>query len=90
MAEGHSGGLLNVWKKYCFQASFAFPGQGFLCIEGKWNDGSELVSIIDVYAPQEDREKENYGWISALFYPPHPNCFSLWEILMLLEVRMRG
>lgn len=56
-SNGHSSGLLSIWRKECFVAESAFSGAGFLCVEGRWNGSSSLISIINVYAPQGDSNK---------------------------------
>lgn len=66
-AEGRSGGILSIWKKDSFQAINAFAGRGFLCVEGRWNGISELISIINVYAPQDDGQKRTL-WLDICSY----------------------
>lgn len=66
-AEGRSGSILRVWKKDYFQASNAFSSPGFLCVEGVWKRHLELVSILNVYAPQDDVEKRKL-WVDICSY----------------------
>lgn len=52
-AVGRSGGLLCIWRKEIFSAEYAFAGDGFLGVEGKWKGCQAPVMIINIYAPQE-------------------------------------
>lgn len=55
--EGRFSGLLSVSKKDSFQAINTFAGRGFLCVEGCCKGRSEMISIINVYVPQDDGQK---------------------------------
>lgn len=66
-SNGRSGGLLSIWKKGCFDVVNAFAGDGFLCVEGRWNGASDLISIINVYAPQ-DHGKTKTLWLDICSY----------------------
>lgn len=54
---GHSGGIFSSWRKDCFIADNAFADSGFLCVEGKWKECFQPISLINVYAPQDDGAK---------------------------------
>lgn len=56
-ANGRSGGILCVWNKGSFDVVGAFAGNGFLCVEGRWKGSLDLITIINVYAPQDDGMK---------------------------------
>lgn len=45
----------------------AFAGNGFLCVEGRWNGGTTLISLINVYAPQDDACKRIL-WLDICSY----------------------
>lgn len=67
VAEGCSGGILSMWKKESFVAINAFTGRGFLCVEGNWKGCIEVISFLNVYAPQGDREKRML-WLDICSY----------------------
>lgn len=76
-ATGRSGGILSSWKKDSFKAVNAFAGTGFLCVEGFWKGSPLLISLLNVYAPQDDGSKRgNCGLICAPIFPPHPISFA--------------
>lgn len=62
-----SGGLLCVWNKNCFDAVGAFARNVFLCVEGRWNGGTTLISLINVYAPQDNTCKRSL-WLDICSY----------------------
>lgn len=64
---GRSGGILRSWRKDCFNAVSAFAGRGFLCVEGFWKGCSQTLSIINVYAPQDDSDKRKL-WLDICSY----------------------
>lgn len=56
-AEGQSGGLVSLWDPAIFQAKEAVKDRNFLLIIGKIHGCDEEVLIMNVYAPQDHRDK---------------------------------
>lgn len=66
-AEGHSGGILSTWRNESFEAINAFVRKGFLYVEGRWKGSPQLISILNIYAPQDDGEKRKL-WVDVCSY----------------------
>lgn len=64
-AQGRSGGLLSIWNKSSFVASYAFAGHGFLGVSSYWNGSSKLDTFLNVYGPHEDTARKRV-WCDLL------------------------
>lgn len=56
-AVGLSGGLISIWDPTVFQAKGVVKDRNFLLIIGKVHGCDEEVLLMNVYAPQEQRDK---------------------------------
>lgn len=56
---GRSSGLICMWRKEFFEATSSFTGADYLAVKGKWKGYSELITIINVYAPQDRGSKRS-------------------------------
>ena len=60
-STGKSGGLLSIWKPEVFSKSNSFSSRHFLAITGHWKGFEDLITFVNVYAPQSISTKENFG-----------------------------
>lgn len=51
VAYGKLGGLIFVWDKECFEVIRIICEERMIIVEGKWKDDGEIVTMINVYAP---------------------------------------
>ncbi|KAJ9557691.1 hypothetical protein OSB04_012305 [Centaurea solstitialis] len=56
-AIGNSGGLLSMWNKNIFQGQFVIKDRFFIAIVGKWVKKEGLIGCVNVYGPNEQRER---------------------------------
>ncbi|GKB84405.1 RNA-directed DNA polymerase, eukaryota [Tanacetum coccineum] len=69
---GRSGGILSIWDTNVFSKINVHPFDHFLIVEGKWVNENFQCFMVNVYAPQEDRNKVAL-WNSILeFKENHP------------------
>nr|GEV56720.1 RNA-directed DNA polymerase, eukaryota [Tanacetum cinerariifolium] len=55
---GRSGGLLSVWDTNSFSNINVFAFDHFLIVEGNWLHSHLHCFMVNVYAPQDDRNKK--------------------------------
>lgn len=72
-AIGRSGGLLSIWRKYSFTASYAFTGNGFLGVAGLWQGGSNITTFLNVYGPHDDSVRRQL-WYDILEVHTNSEC----------------
>ncbi|KAJ0488356.1 putative Endonuclease/exonuclease/phosphatase superfamily [Helianthus annuus] len=64
---GQSGGLLCMWDKGIFEFSSSVKKRNFIIIKGRLKGSNELISVMNVYAPQSIRAKQElWDEISAV------------------------
>ncbi|XP_035845770.1 uncharacterized protein LOC110943225 [Helianthus annuus] len=57
-ASGRSGGLLSIWDPGIFVKKYFVSNRFFLATFGELKNSGEVITIINVYAPQEKNAKK--------------------------------
>ncbi|GKD61379.1 RNA-directed DNA polymerase, eukaryota, reverse transcriptase zinc-binding domain protein, partial [Tanacetum coccineum] len=57
-AVGLSGGTLLMWDSSIFARGEVLIGTHYVCVISKWNGVTEKLAVINIYGPQESRQKE--------------------------------
>lgn len=57
LANGRSGGILSIWDPNSFELVDSVIHENFVIVKGKWIATSFDCYIINIYAPQGEREK---------------------------------
>ncbi|XP_071694940.1 uncharacterized protein [Rutidosis leptorrhynchoides] len=65
--EGKSGGMLTIWDCNSFEVLDHIIGEFFIVIKGKWKGLSQESTIVNVYGPHNDRDKNKmWGMLERL------------------------
>lgn len=92
-ADGNSGGILSIWNDKVFGVVSTWYARGVLVVNGILREDGKQVCILNVYATCVTSEKLRL-WDLMGNIISHQNdvmfTFAWWEILMLLEMRMKG
>ncbi|KAL4587042.1 hypothetical protein LXL04_011692 [Taraxacum kok-saghyz] len=60
-ASGNSGGIVTLWDPKFFTVQATIEDRNFLLVTGLMKDGNVKLSVINVYAPQEDSNRRQFG-----------------------------
>ncbi|GKE98183.1 RNA-directed DNA polymerase, eukaryota, reverse transcriptase zinc-binding domain protein, partial [Tanacetum coccineum] len=75
---GKSGGLLTVWDPSCFYKAHVTAMDNVLVVEGEWSFKSLKCFMLNVYAPQDDRKKQELWRLILHFMASNPGNYFIF------------
>ena len=77
-ADGRSGGILSIWDPSSFKYVRSVHMEGMLIVEGEWILNRLKCYMVNIYAPQDDRKKEELWQIILTFRNENPGSYILF------------
>ncbi|GKE94254.1 RNA-directed DNA polymerase, eukaryota, reverse transcriptase zinc-binding domain protein, partial [Tanacetum coccineum] len=75
---GRAGGLLTVWDPTCFHKAHVTAMDNVLVVEGEWSYKSLKCFMLNVYAPQDDRKKQELWRLILQFMTSNPGNYFIF------------
>ncbi|GKB11447.1 putative RNA-directed DNA polymerase, eukaryota, reverse transcriptase zinc-binding domain protein [Tanacetum coccineum] len=75
---GRAGGLLTVWDPTYFHKAHVTAMDNVLVVEGEWSFMSLKCFMLNVYAPQDDRKKQELWRLILQFMTSNPGNYFIF------------